>query len=542
MNKKFEELMKAIDTESVAYFAYSTSIPKVILDKNVGRVEIFHSKKARSVKPLNKSTKILHSLNDISRYGSSVCFLDNEASKVLLAKYPNSARYVLYRLKLSSTTIFDLVGLLRRIRKGAVAIDGVCKFQTGNARGSTRWLVLRNTTTQVKDPIYLSLSEEVGIAGLVRFLNEANISYVVPRFFEQFPLLHRPDGGDVDLLVDDKDAAKVRQFLKVNPGMIPVDLHTVFGPAPGSGDMPYYIPKLALSMLKNYERGPLDVKIPNKNDYFLSFLYHILFHKGFFSGVDSQRYPTFVNSDPENNYGEFASKLGKACGVELENTMESFENELAKHDYIPKLDTLSAISRINKWVRLRYFGSAYIEECGLSVLILKKIAHKNGWVPSIEAQIENQGFRVIRHKLFSEDEVVELSSVLRGGNWYVNTENKSDYLPQSVYVLLDENHGGYVKAASGKKETRIRLLKTALRSKLDSSLYSFVHATDDTAQSWEYISDIWPDEISEFESIINAQVEVAASVATSPSLGTTLKTKMHIIKERIKQRILDVYE
>jgi len=533
------EIVKRTKLESVAIFGVRQDIPELIALKKQGRLEVFNSKKRRKGKGGNDANKTLHALSDISRYGADVCFLDHEAIKVLIAKYPNSSQYVLVRLQFSFTFLVGLAGLFRRVKKKMVRVRGVISLKN-SGRGSSRWMVLENSTTQVQNPIYLSLSEDVGIDGLITFLNEQKTRYVVPRFFESFPNLHRPEGGDVDLLVDDEDAPVVRKFLKENSGRIPVDLHTVYGPAPGSGNMPYFLPKLANAMLDGHTIGPIGTKIPNDKDYYFSFLYHILYHKGFFSGVVSRDFPDVEKHTPENNYGQFAVGLAKVLGYDLLVSLESFEKVLEKEGYIPKLDTLSAIARLNKWVRWHYFGSKKIQEIGLSVLLLKKIAHKRNWIPQIEQDIRDEGFTVIKHEVFNEKQVKELSGILRGGNWHVSSENKNDYLPNSVYVLMDNMHTGSVKATSGTKESRIRLLKTKLRKKYNQSLDSFVHTTDDTEQSWEYIKDIWPEKILELKEIVNTRMEDTS--IRKNSLGMIVKTRAHIIKERIKEWILLSYE
>ena len=187
MKKLRHELIKSITTQSVAMFGVGKFLPEVVAEKAHGRLEVFQDESSASVNKFSRPTKILYSLSDISRYGASVCFLEGSARNVLLAKYPNSAQFVLVRLGFSLSIFLQLVGLLRRMFKMTVAVKGVVRFKN-QTRGSAYWLVLKNQTSQVDDPIYLSLSDDIGIAGLVEFLNDNDISYVVPRFFESFRL------------------------------------------------------------------------------------------------------------------------------------------------------------------------------------------------------------------------------------------------------------------------------------------------------------------------------------------------------------------
>lgn len=340
-------------SESVSFFGDGCEMPLLLGQKKIGRLDVF-STKSKDKSMMQGSYGELNALSDIPRYGSSICFLSGTSRRVLVAKYPNCASFVAIRLGFSLDLPFLIVGLLRRLKKQAVKIVGLKKLPCENNRMSY-WLVLANQTTQVDSPIYLSISDKVGADGLISFLNNNDINYVVPRFFERFPELYRPNGGDIDILVHDDDADLVRNFLRKNSGRIPVDLHSVFGPAPGSGDMPYYIPKLALEMLGDVNRGPLGVKTPNQANYFLSFLYHILFHKGFAAGVPSKKFPEYVRHAPENNYLAFAENLAREVGCEFNGTMEDAENILKQAGFIPKLDTLAAISRVNSWVKKKLF-------------------------------------------------------------------------------------------------------------------------------------------------------------------------------------------
>jgi hypothetical protein len=532
-----EKINEELTNAGIAFFGAGKHIPEVIAQKTKGRLEVFQSKN-EGIDGLSKNKiKNLNSLSDISRRGAEVCLLDNEARSVLFAKYPNYAEYVLVSLSFTPLILIVLVGLIRRRWLGMVELKGVTNLKTVTGQ-SSKWLVLKNHSAQVDSPIYLSLSAEIGIKGFLNFLKENQLQYVVPRFFEKLPEMHRPDGGDLGILVSNEDAVKVRSFLRENPGDIPVDLHTVSGPAPGSGGMPYYPPIQAKSMLENAVEGPAGSRIPNKQDHLHSFVYHILFHKGFFSGVESAEYENVSNKKPENDYGKYAADLANELGIEMELTLEGMEKMLKAAGWVPKLDTLAAIARLNEWVRWHYFASREIVELGLSVLILKKVAQRNNWVEEIEKDLNAQGFEVVLKKTFTDNEVHELSKVLRGGNWYSSTGNSEDYLPYSAYVLKDLKHSSPIKVSPGRKEARIRVLKTYLRNKYSSSLDSFIHATDDTDQSWEYIEDIFPEKKQE---IRDALGDVPVSEEKF-SLTSMIKIKSHILKERMKAKVLENFD
>lgn len=534
MDKDFKALL---NKGSVAFFGAGKNCPAILCERDKGRLEVFSSKR-ESVKGFyDKRRQTLNSLSDISRRGADVCFLDNEARGVLLAKYPNYAQFVFVRISLTSEILLGVVGLARRYWRGMVKLSGIVRLKNVEI-GSSTWLVIKNTTTQVEDPIYLSVSDEIGVQGLVDFMNENNIDYVIPRFFEKLPDLHRTNGGDLDLLVGDECAHEVRVFLRNNPGKIPVDLHTVSGPAPGSSGMPYFPPLKAKEMLEGRVSGPIGAWIPSPKDHFYAFLYHVVYHKGFFSGVKSTKYSGSSNANPENDYGTISAKLAEKLGQSMDLSLEGMERVLSQSGWVPKLDTLAAIARLNEWVRWHYFSSREILEVGLSVVVLKKIAEKNGWIDSIEADFKEQDFEVVLFKKFSDVEVVEMSQVLRGGNWYTSRGEVKDYLPHSAYVLKDKRHRSPVKVVPGTKEARIRVLKTYLRNKYSKSLDSFIHATDDTDQSWEYIDDIFETKGREIvEGAIGNLPETKKQSAFS-----WVKLGLHKFKERAKAKILEHFE
>jgi hypothetical protein len=303
--------------------------------------------------------------------------------------------------------------------------------------------------------------------------------------------------------------------------------------------MPYYPPVQAKIMLKNYVVGPIGARVPCKEDYFNSFLYHIIFHKGFFSGVRSTQFDNVSNKAPENNYGLFASNLASNVSTDMSLTLEDMERVLKKNGWVPKLDTLSAIARLNEWVRWNYFTSREIVEVGLSVLILKKIAHKEDWIESIESDFGDQDFKIIKQKVFSKEDVIHLSKVLRGGNWHSSEGFLSDYLPYNAYILLDLKHKKPEIVKPGRKEARIRMLKTFLRKKYSNSLDSFIHATDDTDQSWEYIDDIFPNEKNDIQDSLSNYI---INTPVKNNFKQMIKIKMHTIKERAKAKMLERFE
>lgn len=180
------------------------------------------------------------------------------------------------------------------------------------------------------------------------------------------------------------------------------------------------------------------------------------------------------------------------------------------------------------------------EELGYSVVILKRIAADRGWIDPIKEYFAKQNFLVIKSEVFSTDRVEELSCVLRGGNWYVPGDDVKAYFPYSAYLLKDLEFGESYESTGGKKETRIRILKEALRKKYDNSLHSFIHATDDTAQAFEYVEDVWGSDVADLKAV--APADRLANETAKMSVVSNLRLRVHVMVERSKQFILRYFE
>ena len=133
---------------------------------------------------------------------ASVCMLNDRAIKVLVAMYPSAPKYVLVRLAPRLAWFLGLLGLIRRIIQGLVRIEGIAGLPKQNGRGKTFWLVLEQSGTDVHQiPI---IPKSLGIKLFLSWLKLEKINYIVLRFFEGLPELHR-EAGDLDLLIADED-------------------------------------------------------------------------------------------------------------------------------------------------------------------------------------------------------------------------------------------------------------------------------------------------------------------------------------------------
>ena len=192
----------------------------------------------------------------ISREQSEVCFLDREIIKALLVAFPQNSRYILVRLAFRTSWLIGFFGIIRWLAQKQFIFRGILPLRS---RKSWQFWVVLERRKQKKVVQQSNLSAEIGVQGLLDFLRKEDINYVVLRSFDKLPKLAR-EGGDLDILVADKDELRVREFLNLNQGNIPIDIYSVSGLS--AGGLPYYPPPLARKILESAVEGPAGSRVP----------------------------------------------------------------------------------------------------------------------------------------------------------------------------------------------------------------------------------------------------------------------------------------
>lgn len=431
-------------------------------------------------------------LSDIHHEYSNVCFLDGEAIKLLLANYPHGASYVLVRIALRFSWLVALPGLIRRLAIGQIRLSGLSSLDAGNK--SQRWLVIKYLKPQT---LGRSLSREIGIQGLLDYLREEDVEYVVLRFFDKLPDLYRAH-GDLDLLVADEDEEKVKQFILAHPGPIPVDLRAM--------SSQYYPRPLAMKILKNAIDGPAGSRIPAPREAFLSLAYHALYHggKGLFCGIPSRLAEVDVNPNPENDYAGILTQMAKNLQIQVSIEMESLDEYLHEEGWRAPQGNFTRLATGNEWIRCRFLSHRPTAEVGLGVLILKEKPLRLGLVDKIIEEIEREEFTILRNKQFDEEGKRAATYTLRGGDWRSASGDEShDSSPAMAVVILDTRPYNLFHAKRGADMNRIQLLKDKLRSIFDNEETSMFHSTDNTSESWEYIEFCFPDESDSITNMVD---------------------------------------
>ncbi len=164
-------------------------------------------------------------------------------------------------------------------------------------------------------------------------LDRARIDYVVLRWFEEVPLspeAEKTTTKDIDILFRHTDLKKVMWIGARFPGNVVAEFYSVTGKRGTSArGYPYYPPRLAEQIISNRERYGDHFYIPSPRVHFQSLCYHLVFHKGFESGLP------ISSTDPPRDtgtrdYQTILSHLAEQLGLNLEQpiTLESLYRHL----------------------------------------------------------------------------------------------------------------------------------------------------------------------------------------------------------------------
>lgn len=544
METNSRSLWEYLKDGNVAFFGYAPkTFPDFVFEERKGRTRIFLKDKKKHSHTNGKNFPISHyaNLSEIRDEITDVYFLDNEAVKVLFAEFPAAAHYILVRFVPRLAWLIAIPGLIRRLFIGLVKIEGIAVLEEGGRK--KRWIVLRHILRESLNT-RLTLSYEVGIQGFLDFLKSEGIQYVVLRFFEKLPKLNR-EGGDLDILVTDEDEQRIRDFLQANPGPIGIDVWAVSRSK--HNDITYFPPPIARKIIGSAIDGPAGSKIPAPRESFLSLSYHALYHKGVFAGVPSSLRGVEINKYPENDYSGVLARMARDLDLNIEITMESLDEYLFKEGWRPKLDTLAKIASRNKWVWKRFFSHEGAEEIGLGVLILKQKLCDLAAVDSVLRMIADyEGFKILRMKQFSGEEVQDVTNSLRGGVWNDVSGSVRDYLPYMAVLILDTNiaRSNKMNMTHNNPDRGIIHLKKILRKTFSVGKVNLIHSTDNTREAWEYVAVCFPDEIDVIKKDIERSYEdIKLSFIKKVLLGLKFFPRLcayhfAILKRKIRGRIV----
>lgn len=483
----FNDLIK---NRTVDLYDGDLSVAEVAVSLGSSKVTLFSSKSIGHIETDALSIKNFTMASSAAMTVADVCMVDRAAIKTLAVRYPSDAQFVMARIRLCSSWLLGFPGLIRRLILGRIKLSGIFLIKD-KANKTTCWVLIKRT--KKTNPINrLLLPKSVGVGAFLTWLKEEKINYVVPRFYEKLPELHR-EGGDLDLLVADEHADKVvdhirsfsDQVTETLVESVPIGMHSI---SMTSG-VPYYPPQLALTVLDNAIDGPAGSRIPTAIDDFHMFIYHALYHsKGYSTGIPSKN-PGKPENPPENDYGGIIQQKAKKLGIKIGKTMEDMDEYMSLVGWQPKRDTLSKIGERNSWVRDRFFGNNHISFTGLTVFIIKERAVSEGLTNEVVKVMSQSGVKIVEVLHLSANQKKRAIHEIRGGNWAGPGRSTDGLFPACLIIAVDPNCVRLTsKHAYEYERTWSKIHKGKIRNVFDKDgEASIVHAADNTLEALEYI-------------------------------------------------------
>lgn len=144
-----------------------------------------------------------------------------------------------------------------------------------------KFILIKSLITGEGLPARFYLKREIDLIYFFKELKRLKINYVVLRWHRE--VLKNKFDDDVDLLCSDDDLKFILKFCVLyNNGNVTLDIYSVSGLSNTNyNGHPYYPPYLAEKILKSRVIYKNLLFIPSRKIYLLSFIYHLIFHKGY---------------------------------------------------------------------------------------------------------------------------------------------------------------------------------------------------------------------------------------------------------------------
>ena len=353
------------------------------------------------------------------------------------------------------------------------------------------------------------LPKNVDLQTFFRELNNRDVRYVVLRWFETLPELS--PGEDVDLLVDDDDVDLIAPLLngsKTNG--IPFDVYAARGLVGFTyHGLPYFEPSVASAILTDTVLLRGIYRVPNPVMHYLSMAYHVVYHKGFSSGIPT-RIAT-VNArkskSAEHDYKRVLKDITRISELSFPDahTLEDLESTLVEYNFRPAFDSISKLCACNPW--LACFLKETIQKSpmfcdfrGITVfLVREQAAHA---VKQIEDQIVRRGFNVLETLWISAAQKESLAKQTRGGNWERGPYPKSGGSPAAAIITCDLQPIPVDITSEPDQPAltnrRTHLVKQALRRWFNtgtkkSAHVNSIHSSDNELEAVEYLLKLDPE-------------------------------------------------
>jgi hypothetical protein len=350
----------------------------------------------------------------------------------------------------------------------------------------------------------------LGVEQFLRRVNFSGAKHAILRWFETLPDVAH--GEDLDILIEDNALPRVKDLLDSGPGVQPIDLYSVTGlPGADYGKMTYYPPYMAEELLDRAVDHRGLCKVPAPREHFLSLAYHVVYHKGYASGLKRRDETAARYQCRDHDYTAILGELAARLGVDIPITLEDLDDYLATQGWRPPHDTLVRLTRNNAWAKTLITESGvHREDNGLAVFLIREQALHRGGVERAVQWLANRGFRILTVEHFDAAMVEHVSRRTRGGNWGQGPWCNSGGKPVAAIVVHDPNP---IRPNRQRRRRQPHVYNARLFCKNDlRDLYNeglpkeqhcnIVHSSDNESESMEYLRLFMPHRIDEVLALI----------------------------------------
>ena len=192
----------------------------------------------------------------------------------------------------------------------------------------------------------------LGVADLFSELERRGARYLVLRWFDGLP--QGETDGDIDLLIDDRDAAQIADLFEHAPDAIQCDVFSVSGlPGTSYRGLPYLPPDKAAGMLERAVRLEDCCMVPGADDHFHSLAYHAVYQKGLKCGLPTALPGLTPNATPGHDYVHALGALAAQLEIDVPINLDDLDHYLSELGWCPLPDMVETLALTNAWYAAR---------------------------------------------------------------------------------------------------------------------------------------------------------------------------------------------
>ncbi len=424
------------------------------------------------------------SYRDVARNNAN-CLILGGMSAIAGKRFKSIGHAELLCVPLGLGVLSFLPGMLRYWAKGRLSLLGTTQIP-----GSGKWLVFKNTNPKyVRGPRFWIDVTGPGGLNLSQF---DHLDYCVLRWAHQLKTWEQL--SDLDVLVSDSDIAEFVRILDERIGCFPID---VFSESGLSGHefrgVSYYSPHIAKRLLAALGTGFLGSKVADKQNAYLAYCYHLIFHKGPRNqpGDNSCNELTWVHP----KYFKELERLAAEAGFPGTNQLSSLIEQLEQQDWLPPRDTISVHAKHNAWIQNYFFSAGTNYRPGLSVFMVREYGAQDDRLSKICQFISDAGYGDLQQIELSPEMQRSASHDIRGGNWTSLGTGPEMGEPRIAIVAQDPDprplKGRRLKKKYPRLDNKRVLVKHDIREyfmQLESvPTCNLIHASDNTDEAIDYL-------------------------------------------------------